>query len=194
VVLSELPLPPFLRMGRRATVNLELLLRPSARLLVISPRRAERTQPAGRRDLVATLVGQHDRNRKRPGSKRRDRDFPNQLFKLKWRRGQNALQNASQPGDLSIELTAASRSVHFAHMLICAQRLPLVSGLGADRGALRPFPFALLSLPCSLLRLTLGAAGGAVPRSRLQRHLCPDFAAPLLPEWYDGFVGLTWSP
>jgi hypothetical protein len=40
-------------------------------------------------------------------------------------------------------------------MLICAQCLPLVSGLGTDRGALRTFPFTLLSLPCSLLRLTL---------------------------------------
>ena len=93
VVLSELPLPPFLRLGRRPTVILELLLRPSACLLVIpAARRAKRTQPSGRRDLIVTLVGQHDRNGKRPGSKRRDRDFPDQLLKLKWRCSQNALQ------------------------------------------------------------------------------------------------------
>ena len=156
VVLSELPLPTFLRMGSCATVILELLLRPSARLLVIpAARRAKRAQPSGRRDLVVTLVRRHDRNGKRPGSKRRDRDFPNQLLELKWRSGQNALQSASQPGDLSIELTAARRSVHFAPMLICAQCLALISGLGADRSALRPFPFPLLSLPGSLLRLML---------------------------------------
>ena len=84
VVLSELPLPTFLRLGRRPTVILELHLRPAARLLVIpAARRAKRAQPSERRDLVVTLVGQHGRNGKWPGSKWRDRDFPHQLLKLK---------------------------------------------------------------------------------------------------------------
>jgi hypothetical protein len=66
-------------------------------------------------------------------------------------------------------------------MLICAQCLALISGLGADRGALRTLPFTLLSLPCSLLRLTLallaalrlgpGSNDTAAPTSRHRSSL-----------------------
>lgn len=74
-------------------------------------------------------------------------------------------------------------------MLICAQCLALISGLGADRSALRPFPFPLLSLPGSLLRLMLallaalrlgpGSNDAAAPTSRHRSSL----------SGYDGFTG-----
>jgi hypothetical protein len=66
-------------------------------------------------------------------------------------------------------------------MLICAQCLALISDLSADRGALRPFPFLLLSLQGSLLSLLLalvaalrfgpGSNNTAAPTSRHRSSL-----------------------
>lgn len=177
VVLSELPLPLFFGLGGRAAVLLELLLRlPACLLMVAAGRRAEGTQPRGRLDLVGALVGHHDRNTKRPGSERCDGDFPDQLLNLERRCRQDALQDSSQPGDLSIGVAGPGRCVHFTAMLIGAKRLALISGLSADRGPLRPFSFLLLNSPGSQLRLMLallaalrlgpGAQDTAAPTSR----------------------------
>jgi Lsr2 len=156
VVLSELPLPLFFGLSGRAAILLELRLRaPACLLMVPAGRRAEGTQPTGRLDLVGALVGHHDRNTKRPGSERRDGDLPDQLLNLERRRRQDAVQDSSQPGDLSIDLAGPRRRVHVAAMLIGAKRLALISGLSADRGPLRSFSFLLLSPPGSLLRLML---------------------------------------
>ena len=76
-----------------------------------------------------------------------------QLFKPERRRRQNALQNASQRGDLSIKLARPGRGVHLPAMLVRALRLTLISRLGANRGALRTVLLQLLGTPCSLLRL-----------------------------------------
>jgi hypothetical protein len=111
--------------------------------------------PTGRLDLVGALVGHHDRNTKRPGSKRRDGAFPHQLLNLERRCRQDALQDAGQPGDLGIHLAGPRRRAHFAAMLVGAKRLALISGLSADRGPVRPFLLLLLSSPGSLLRLKL---------------------------------------
>ena len=156
VVLSQLPLPLFFGLAGRTAVLLELLLRlPACLLMVAAGRRAEGTQPRGRLDLVGTLVGHHHRNTKRPGSERCDGDFPDQLLNLERRCRQDALQDSSQPGDLSIGLASPGRRVHVAAMLMGAKCLALISGLSADRGPLRPFSFLLLSSPGSLLRLIL---------------------------------------
>ena len=156
VVLSELALPLFFGLGGRTAVVLELLLRlPACPLMVPAGRRAEGTQPRGRLDLVAALVGHHDRNTKRPGSERRDGEFPHQLLNLERWCCQDALQDAAQLGDLSIDLTGPPRRVHVVAVLVGAKRLALISGLSADRGPLRPFSVLLLSPPGSLLRLML---------------------------------------
>jgi hypothetical protein len=99
---------------------LELRLRPSTYLFMLpAGGGAECTQPRRRLWPVCTLIGHHDRNSQRSRSERRDGDFLYQLFELERRHPQNALQNVSQPGDLSIKLPRPGRGVHVSTVLIC---------------------------------------------------------------------------
>ena len=104
------------------------------------------------------------------------RDFLHQLLEPERRRRQNALKNASQPGDLGVELPRPGRGVHLPAVLIRAQGLTLIPRMSASRGTLRTLLLQLLSTPRSLLRLvqTLltalrfrpGSEHAAIPTSR----------------------------
>ena len=177
VVVRKLALPPFLGLRGLLRVMLELSLRPLACLLIFPARaRAEHTQPRRRLNLIGTLVRHHDRNSQRPRCEWRDGDFLHQLLKLERRRRQNAGQNARQPGDLSVKLPRPGCGVHLPAVLIRAQRLTLISRVGANRSTLCPLMLQLLGAPGSLLRLILallaalrlrpGSEHAAIPTSR----------------------------
>lgn len=177
VVICELPLTLLLGLHSPLMVVLEPRLRPSTCLLMLSAGAgAECPKPGRRLDLISVLVGQHDRNTQRSGSERGDADSLYQLLELERRRRQNTLKNATQPGDLSVELPRPGRGVQLPTVLIRVQGLTLIPRMSASRGTLRTFLLQLLSMPRSLLRLvqTLltalclcpGSQHAAIPTSR----------------------------
>ena len=113
---------------------------------------------------------------------RRDGDFLFQLFKPKRRCRQNALQNASQRGDLSIKLPRPGRGVYLPAMLIRALCLTLISRLGANRGAFAHVLVAAARHAKLAVAPRAGVAGDAAPPPRLRARHHSGFAPRILPK------------
>jgi hypothetical protein len=156
VVGLKLPAALLFGLPGYLAVMLELCPSPLARLLVLSAgRRAQRSQPRRRLDLVSARIGHHRWDRQRPRIERRNSDLMRQLLQPKRVRCQDGVQQPAQLGDLAVQFMGPGGGIGLAPVLVGTQCLALITGVGPHRGTLGSFLFLLCGPPGSFLGITL---------------------------------------